>query len=176
LVTDDFAGTVSEHRKATDAEARALASTLRMRILRVCLSEARTNKEIAEALGRDPASTLHHVRRLVDTGFLTAQPARRGTRGAREKPYLATGKSWHLDMPARDHVLIDTFLEEVALVPPDEVIIARLGLMLTPEQKEELDQRMSALLMEYTGLGASSPPSAQAWSAFFAMHPDPNRP
>ena len=82
-----------ERRLATDEEARALASSLRMRILRVCLNEAHTNKEIAEVVGRDPASVLHHVRRLVDTGFLEAQPVRRGTRGSREIPYLATGRS-----------------------------------------------------------------------------------
>ena len=33
------------------------------------------------------------MRRLVDTGFLAALPVRRGTRGAREIPYEATGKS-----------------------------------------------------------------------------------
>ena len=86
--------------RATDAEARALASTLRMRILRVCLNEPRTNKEIAERLGRDPATILHHVRRLVDTGFLEALPPRRGARGSREIPYVATGKSWRVQTPA----------------------------------------------------------------------------
>ena len=94
---------------ATDAEARALASTLRMRILRVCLGEPRSNKEIAEALGKDPATTLHHVRRLVDTGFLAAQPVRRGVRGSREIPYLATGKSWRIQTPSKDRVIIDAF-------------------------------------------------------------------
>src|SRR3954470_22511960 len=39
-------GWTSAHRKATDEEARALASMLRMRILRVCLHEPHTNKEI----------------------------------------------------------------------------------------------------------------------------------
>ncbi len=39
-----------DRRDATDEEARALASTLRLRILRVCLGEGRTNKEIAQAL------------------------------------------------------------------------------------------------------------------------------
>ena len=43
-----------EHRQATDAESKALASSLRMRILRVCLHEPRTNKEIAGILDRDP--------------------------------------------------------------------------------------------------------------------------
>ena len=61
-----------ERRAATDAEARALASGLRLRILRLTLDEALTNKEIADALDRNPASVLHHVRTLVDNGFLRA--------------------------------------------------------------------------------------------------------
>src|ERR671920_1168651 len=101
---------------ATDEEAKALASTLRLRILRICRGEGHTNKEIAEVLGRDPASILHHIRTLVRTGFLQPQPERRGARGAREIPYLATGKSWRVDAPVMSRPLLDTFREEIALV------------------------------------------------------------
>jgi DNA-binding Lrp family transcriptional regulator len=159
-------------RQATDEEARALASTLRMRILRVCLGEARTNKEIAAALGRDPATTLHHVRRLVDTGFLEAQQVRRGTRGSREIPYLATGKSWTLSTPGAASVLLDAFLEEVSLVPAGSVDTARTGLRLTPERKEELAHRLVGLLDEYYRTGDAD---GEPWSVFLAIHPDPNR-
>lgn len=159
---------------ATDAEARALASTLRIRILRVCLREPHSNKEIAEALGRDPATTLHHVRRLVDTGFLAAQPVRRGTRGSREIPYLATGKSWRIQTPERDRVLIDAFFEEVALVPSESVDSARLGLRLTAAEVEQFQRRLMALLNEYAD--RDEDPQGKAWSLFFALHPDPNRP
>src|SRR3954454_7131215 len=85
-------------RPATEAEARALASAVRLRILRMCLDSAQTNKEIAGRLGVHPATTLHHVRTLVATGFLAAQAERRGARNAREVPYLATRKSWVLDV------------------------------------------------------------------------------
>jgi DNA-binding transcriptional ArsR family regulator len=85
-------------RPATETEARALASAVRLRILRLCLDTPRTNKEIAERLEANPASVLHHVRTLVETGFLTALPVRRGSRGSRERPYLATRKSWTLSM------------------------------------------------------------------------------
>jgi DNA-binding MarR family transcriptional regulator len=163
-----------QRRRATDAEARALASTLRMRILRVCLGEARSNKEIADALGRDPATTLHHVRRLVDTGFLAAQPVRRGTRGSREIPYLATGKSWRIETPGKDRVLLDAFLEEVALVPVETVGTARLGLRLTADELDEFERRFAALLNEYAD--RTEDPQGKAWSLFFAIHPDPNRP
>ncbi len=82
-----------------DADGRALASVLRLRILRLCLDEPLTNKQIAERLGRDPATTYHHVRRLAERGFLAAQPERTGARGAREVPYLATRKSWRTPVP-----------------------------------------------------------------------------
>src|SRR5882672_7388900 len=87
-----------KRRPATEAEARALASAIRLRIIRLCLDRPMTNKEIAARLDANPATTLHHVRKLVSTGFLEPQEERRGTRGAREVPYLSTGKSWTLDV------------------------------------------------------------------------------
>jgi DNA-binding transcriptional ArsR family regulator len=161
-----------QRRLATDEEARALASTLRMRILRVCLGEAHTNKEIAESLGKDPATILHHVRRLVDTGFLLAQPIRRGTRGSREIPYKATGKSWALETPGKDRVLLEAFLEEVMLVPAETVDTARGGLRLSPERKEEFSQRITDLIEEYYQQWDED---GEPWSVFVAIHPDPNR-
>jgi DNA-binding MarR family transcriptional regulator len=161
---------MSERRLATDEEAKALASTLRLQILRVCLNEAHTNKEIAEAVDRDPASTLHHVRRLVDTGFLGAQAVRRGTRGSREIPYLATGKSWRLSTPAASPVMLDAFLAEVALVPVSEVDSSRLGLRLSPEDMTEFRDRLQALFDEFST--RPDDPSALPWSVFMAMHPD----
>jgi DNA-binding transcriptional ArsR family regulator len=164
---------MATRRPATDDEARALASALRLRILRVCLGEAHTNKEIAQAVGRDPASTLHHVRRLVDTGFLVAQPVRRGTRGSREIPYLATRKSWQLDTPAKGPVLLEAFLEEVALAPAAELKTSRLGLRLSPDEMAEFVDRLGELLDEF----AKRPddPSAPPWSVFLAIHPDVTR-
>src|SRR3954447_1484355 len=92
-----MSGISGERRSATDAEARALASAVRLRILQLCLHQALTNKEIAARLGRNPATVLHHVRTLLDTGFLVADDERRGARGAREVPYRATRKSWLMD-------------------------------------------------------------------------------
>ena len=159
-------------RPATDAEARALASTLRLRILRVCLGEPRTNKEIAATLDKDPATILHHVRRLVDTGFLAAQPVRRGTRGSREIPYLATGKSWQMETPAKDSAMLTAFLEEVALSPVEDVDMLRIGLRLSAERKEELSRRLTILMEEYF---ENPDPEGAAWSVYAAIHPDPNR-
>jgi hypothetical protein len=163
-----------ERRRATDAEARALASAVRLRVLRLCLDEALTNKEIAARLGRNPATVLHHVRTLVDTGFLAAGPERRGLRGAREVPYRATGKSWLMDLgdrsaPSRDPLLA-AFLEEVAAVGEDRLESSRLGLRLGAGELAEFRRRLHGLLDEY----ARRPPDpgGQKWSLYLGMHPE----
>ena len=164
-----------EKRKATDAEYRAIASAVRLRILRLCVSEALTNKELAERLGRHPATVLHHVRTLVDTGFLAPQPVRRGIRGSREVPYRATGKSWLMDVddrpPAERDAMLTAFLEEVAEVGLAQLDSSRLGLRLSPADLEEFRQRLHSLLDEY----ARRPPdpTAPRWSLYLGMHPEP---
>lgn len=169
-------------RPATEAEARALASAVRLRILRLCLDRPLTNKQIAERLGANPATTLHHVRTLVATGFLDPQEPRRGTRGAREVPYLATGKSWTLDVsevpgPAQGlQAMIDAFLGEVegALTEePGQIRASRLGLRLTSKERDELDARINALLEEFRAREPGR--HAEAYSLFYALHPDLTR-
>jgi DNA-binding transcriptional ArsR family regulator len=168
--------TGATRRRATESEARALASALRLRILRLCHGEELTNKEIARRLGRDPASVLHHVRRLVDTGFLDALPARRGTRGAREVPYRATGKSWTLDVrdadPARrsNEAMVQAFLDELADAGGELAEVSRLTLQLQPADRAEFARRIQAVLDEFASRPAD--PHGQWWSVFFAVHPD----
>ncbi|GAB2749553.1 ArsR/SmtB family transcription factor [Nocardioides pakistanensis] len=163
----------SARRPATDAEARALASGLRLQILRLTLDEPLTNKEIAEKVGRNPASVLHHVRTLVDTGFLRAEPVRRGTRGSREVPYRATGKSWQLDVPGVGQAVLAAFLAEAEQVPAEQLETSRLGLRLTGDEVAELRRRLDALLEEFRSRPAA--PDAEAWSLFVALHPDAGR-
>ena len=165
---------MTERRTATDDEAKALASSLRLRILRICLDEPRTNKEIADVLDRDPASILHHVRTLVRTGFLEPGAERRGARGSREIPYLATRKSWKLSTPASDRAMLDTFVEEVALVPTGEIDASRLGLRLSPADMAEFRAGLRTLLDDFAN--RPDDPASPAWSVFVTIHPDPNRP
>ena len=66
----------SPRRDATPAELKAMAHPLRLRIIRLCLHEALTNKQLADHLDQDPATVLHHVRTLCAAGFLEAEPAR----------------------------------------------------------------------------------------------------
>jgi DNA-binding transcriptional ArsR family regulator len=174
-----------ERRPATDAEARALASGVRMRILRLCLDRALTNKEIATRLDADPATILHHVRTLVATGFLVAEEPRRGNRGAREVPYRATGKSWNLDTSAHPvtgsgQALLDAFLDEIRHVDVDmadqHLGFSRLGLRLNQEELVELTERLDDVLREFAARPANMADDARPISVFLAVHPDVTRP
>ncbi|MET7422232.1 winged helix-turn-helix domain-containing protein [Dactylosporangium sp. NPDC005555] len=165
-------------RPATDAEAKALASGIRLRIIRLCLDRALTNKEIAERLDANPATVLHHVRTLVATGFLVPQEERRGPRGTREVPYLATTKSWQLSLGGQragtNRAMLDAFEQELALLDAeiDAIDFARLGLRLTPEEWEELRVRFQALLDEYAGRERTH---GRPYSIFLAMYEDRSR-
>jgi predicted ArsR family transcriptional regulator len=169
-------------RPATEEEARTLASAIRLRILRLCLDRALTNKEIAARLGVNPATTLHHVRRLVAAEFLAPQAERRGARGAREVPYLSTGKSWTLDVsehtvPGSGRAVIDAFLDEIRHIDDGTEAandpFTRLGLRLPPDQIDELRTRLVELLQEF----ASRPldPDGLPYSVFLAVYPDVTR-
>ncbi len=149
-----------ERRDATDAEAKALASSVRLRILRLCLNEALTNREIAEATGLNPATSLHHVRMLADTGFLAAQEVRRGRRGAREIPYLATGKSWFIDAGDVTNPMIDAFSAEFSATPYEERTMSRMAAMLTAEEVDEF--RRDSRTCSRTSAPGTPPPAVTA--------------
>ncbi|HET7645937.1 MAG TPA: winged helix-turn-helix domain-containing protein [Candidatus Limnocylindria bacterium] len=156
---------------ATRAEARALAHPLRLRILRLCLDEALSNRELAERLGEDPGTVLYHVRTLTRTGFLAAEGERRGRRGAREIPYRATGKSWTLDLgadAAGNLAMIDAARAELAEAGPDAVLtLSRLGRRLRPEMLETLERRIVELVEE---MNAADDPAGEPVSLLVALH------
>lgn len=146
----------STPNEATPADLKALAHPLRMRILRLCLHESITNKQIAERLDLDPATSLYHVRQLAQNRFLEAEPARTGKRGALEKPYRATGKSWSLSFPrADDHMSallagLDAARDEIVAAGPGSVITnTRAGLRLSAADIAELTERLQALVQEF---------------------------
>lgn len=162
----------TERRKATEAEANALASGIRLRIIRLTLSEALTNKELAQRLGRDPATTLHHVRKLVDTGFLEPQPVRRGTRGAKEIPYRGTGLSWQLENLGDEGVgqaMLEAFLAEITETGAGELNQSRVVLRLAPGQQEEFRRRLQDLLDEFAA--RPQDPDADALAVYLALYP-----
>jgi len=163
----------SARRPATEAEVAALASPVRLRIIRLTHTEALTNAQIATRLGRDPATTLHHIRRLVEHDFLRALPARRGNRGAKEIPYLSTGLSWTLDPgDARGHLadaLLEAFLGEVADIGSESLRQTRLVLRLDPPAAAELTHDLQTLLDRY----AARPPDpdGEGVALYLAIYP-----
>ncbi len=163
-----------ERRPATDAEARALASAVRLRILRLCLDRPLTNREIAGRLDRPPASVLHHVRTLVEAGFLVAEPARRGARGAREVPYRATGRSWEVSVEPRPRAggdpALGAFLAEVQTAGEERLISTRLALRLTTEHRAAFAEELHGVLERWVARGADA--DGERWSIYLGMHPE----
>jgi DNA-binding transcriptional ArsR family regulator len=157
-----------------EARMRALSSPLRLRVLRLCAFESRTNKELAELLGVNPGTMLHHIRTLVGTGYLAAEPERSGNQGAREVPYRATGLSWRTPMPDGSYVLLETFLQQIEGLAADQLDITWLGLMLNAEHKAEFQARLYELVNEFKERGPD--PDGDPYSFFASLHPDLNPP
>jgi DNA-binding transcriptional ArsR family regulator len=166
-------------REATPEEAKALANPLRLRILRLCLDQALTNKQLAEHLDKDPGTILHHVRTLVTTGFLAAEDVRQGESGAFEKPYRATGKSWNLDVsddseaclwsPMVSQAVLEAFRAELQEAGPDAMVSdVRLGLTLDDTSLKELRDRMREVVEDF----AARPPDpdGKPYGLYLAIH------
>ncbi|KNC20038.1 ArsR family transcriptional regulator [Arthrobacter sp. RIT-PI-e] len=152
------------------ARGRALSSPVRLRILRLCLHQPRTNKEIAEVLELNPATALHHVRTLLATGFLVADQPRTGNRGAKEIPYRATGLSWTSRIPNAAPVLVETFLQEIEGLQPEEIDVWRLGVKLNDEHRTEMMHRLREVLEDYARRGPDA--DGTATSILLAHHLD----
>lgn len=152
------------------ARARALSSPIRLRILRLCLHKSRTNKEISDLLDINPATSLHHVRTLLGTGFLEAEESRRGKRGAKEVPYRSTRMSWGTKLPDAAPVLLETFLQEINGLAPDEIQVMRVGLKLTETDQRELLARIKDVISDYALRPADD--DGVATSLFVAHHLD----
>jgi DNA-binding transcriptional ArsR family regulator len=162
---------------ATAAQLKALAHPLRMRILRLCLARERTNKELAELLEVAPATTLRHVRELLAAGFLFAGEARTGRRGAWERPYRATGASWHLTVPNADQPQLSKELQVAMLVAHLAELQAaparaersqlRGTMRLHPTALQDLVSRIEAVLREY---GERDDPDGLPVSFLWSLH------
>jgi DNA-binding transcriptional ArsR family regulator len=167
---------VRPRRPATADEAKAMAHPVRLRVLRLCLDQELTNKELAERLGKDPGTLLHHVRILVSTGFIEAGETRHGAHGALEKPYRATGKSWTLNFdhptepdPGISRPMLQAFLEELAEAGPGAMQNeARLGLTLAEGSLDEFERRLMALMDEF--VERSPEPGGTSYGLYLAMH------
>lgn len=140
-----------------------------MRILRFCLYEARSNREIAAQFDLNPGTSLHHVRTLVETGFLAAEEGRPGRRGTVEIPYRATGLSWDAPLDGAGSLMLRTFLEEVGEHDLDDVFMVRMGFKLRPERLEQMRSRLVDVVLEYH---SAPDEDGETHSLFLAMHPE----
>jgi DNA-binding transcriptional ArsR family regulator len=160
-------------RRATPEQVGALGSPTRLRILRLTLGHPMTNQEIAARLRLNPATTLYHVRRLVEADLLEQLPPRARAAGGVEVPYVSRGASWSLDIVEDDlpsSVVLDAFLAEVREVGVERLEqVVRMRAVLTRKRRRELARRLVDLLDDYAEDDAGGEP----WSLFFAMHPDP---
>ncbi|GAA1846121.1 hypothetical protein [Brevibacterium marinum] len=105
---------------------------------------------------------------LVNTGFLEAQEARRGRRGAREIPDRATGKSWYLNAGDMTHPMIDAFVAEFDSAPHEERTLRRMAAMLTADEVDEFRDRIDALFEEFRSRRSGR--DTKQWALFTAMH------
>ena len=139
---------------ATAAQAKALGSSIRLRILRLCLHDELTNQQLAARLGCDPSTAYYHARILLDAGFLERTDPRHGPTGALEKPYRSTGLSWTLDIGADNAdatlAMIDAFRAELTEAGPESVeSSSRFVLHLDRAGREEMMERIQEILDEY---------------------------
>lgn len=139
---------------ATAAQAKALGSPIRLRILRLCLYDELTNKQLATRLDVDPSTLLYHARILVETGFLEHADQRRGAGGALEKPYRSTGLSWTLDLGTDQNdatqAMLDAFSAELAEAGVESVqSSSRFVFHLDDEARHEMMGRIQVILDEY---------------------------
>ncbi len=147
-----------ERREPTPAQIKAVASALRLRILRLCNDREWTNKELADRLQRDPATILHHLRLLVDAGLLEPVGVRQGASGAYEKPYRSTGLSWQLsfEVPLEDEAevgelaMLTAFRQELAEAGHDSIAeLTRFHLHLDEDSLRAFTARFLDLIEEY---------------------------
>ena len=150
-----------------------MAHPLRLRILRLCLDEELTNRELADRLGKDPGTVLHHVRMLADHGFLAEGKPRRGKRNSRERPYRATRKSWVLDFGVGSKTVIEVAVAEAfaaelrELDPTDILESARMGTRLRPEDRDEIIARVRELVRE---IERREDPAGEPLGFYVAVH------
>lgn len=137
------------------------------------LDEELTNRELADHLGKDPGTVLHHVRMLVDNGFLAEGEARRGKRNSRERPYRATRKSWVLDFGVSPRTVIEVavaeaFAAELRELDPEDILeSARMGTRLRPEDRDVIIARVNDLVRE---IERREDPSGEPLGMYFVVH------
>ncbi|MBL1083580.1 winged helix-turn-helix transcriptional regulator [Streptomyces actinomycinicus] len=160
---------------------KALGHPVRWRILRLCLERAFTNKELSVELDLAPATTLRHVRALVKTNFLVAEPVCTGEHGALQRPYRATARTRGLIITPDDSGLAQQVDLAVLGAHRTELIAAgkdsgrgakRGVLRLGPESVKSLHRRIEELIAEYPD-EPDGEPLSYLWSLAARPQVDP---
>jgi DNA-binding transcriptional ArsR family regulator len=138
-------------------QSKAVASPLRLRILRLCDHQEVTNKELADRLDRDPSTILHHVRLLEKAGLIESVGVRQGPSGAYEKPYRSTRLTRRLsfDLPQTDDEalpMLDAFNDELAEAGHQSIAqLTTFHLHLEEEDVARFIERYLGVLEEFVG-------------------------
>jgi DNA-binding transcriptional ArsR family regulator len=165
----------------TDPRAmRALAHPVRLDLLAALSPGPKTATECAEAVGESPQSCSYHLRTLAKYGFVERADAANG----KERPWqkVARGLKWSggEDTDAA-RALAGTFLardfrlaqQYLAAPPPDwpEPMYSQSTLRLTPEEAQELGEKIFALLGPYVRATRQDAPegAVDVWWASFGV-------
>ena len=163
-------------RAATIDELKALAHPIRVRILRMCYGAPKTNQELATQLGLAPGTVLRHVKILLDSGLLVPEETRPGPRGVTERPYRATGLTWHLSLETGEPELtkrvelaaLEAYRDElVASGPGTTLSRVRIELRLPADEQRELAARIKSLIEDYR---QRETPDGDLVNIFWSMH------
>ncbi len=165
---------VADRTDATASQVKAVANPLRLRILRRCLLEPMTNKQLADWLECDPSTSLYHVRLLVAAGFL--EPVDSDEVSAKNKPYRTTTLSWTLNLgpnPDTTLAMLDAFRAEVVAAGPESVdTSSRFVLHLGENEARQLAARLQDLLDEYVATDEQRRTNGQPpHGGMFMLHP-----
>ena len=108
---------------------------------------------------------------LCATGFLASDEVRAGKRGALERPYHATGKSWQVRLVPNAGAtvsIIDAVREELIEAGSDSVLATlRLGVRLKASDIEELRAALGRLGEQFA---ARDDPSGDAVGILGLVH------
>lgn len=167
---------MSDQRRATPAEVRALSHPLRLRILALCHAENLSNKELAQRLHEQPATVLHHVRTLLRNGFLEACSPVPGPRGSTVRPYRATDKSWTIDVggptetQGAKRAALDAAYAEMGAMPGETLgPLVLFSMRGSRDRLEKLVEQLTQLMEDADRETADS--DEPVWNLLLATYP-----
>ncbi|MFI7641018.1 ArsR/SmtB family transcription factor [Nonomuraea sp. NPDC049400] len=170
-----------EERKVVTAphELRAIADPFRGILLDLLLERAATVSELAQAVGRPKSTVAHHVKVLLDAGFLRVVRTRR-VRAIEESFYGRTARNIYVGKvrpedvtpPPWPNELADAAEESMPAYLADRMRALRHHVSISERQAAEFWERVIALLNEFDQLPREGDiPYSFVVSLYPAEHP-----